>query len=141
MKRSIYYCYVPVELHQRPHHLPISHFSPLLPTITFLLPFHLSTTLLMSLFIYLLFFILFWLFLSPFYYNKYDILYPILYIFSHMKKVITLSLTHVLFLSEFFIFCISTLDRCIYMFFRILLWVKIWFWVFKLLSFFLFYNC
>ena len=53
-----------------------------------------------------------------------------------MKKGITLSLTHVLFLCEFFIFCISTLDWCIYVFFRILIWVAIWFCVFKLLSFF-----
>ena len=40
-----------------------------------------------------------------------------------MKKFITLSLSHVLFLCEFFIFSISTLDLCIYAFFRILLWV------------------
>ena len=45
LKRSIYCCYTPIESHQRLHHLPISHFSLLLPTITFLLPFHLSTTL------------------------------------------------------------------------------------------------
>ena len=41
-----------------------------------------------------------------------------------------------LFLCEFFIFCISTLDWCIYVFFRILHWVVIWFCIFKLLSFF-----
>ena len=38
---------------------------------------------------------------------------------------------------EFFIFCISTLDWWIYVFFRILLWVdEVWFCVFKLISFF-----
>ena len=79
LKRSIHCCYALIEPYQRLHHLPISHFSPLLP-------------ILMSIFFYLFLFFLFWLFLSPFYYYKYDILSHILYIFSHMKKVITLSL-------------------------------------------------
>ena len=93
----------------------------------------------MSLFIYLFLFLLFWLFLSPFYYYIYDILSHILYIFSHMKNVFTLSLSlslslMFLFLCEFFIFGISTLDWCIYVFFRILLWVAIWFCIFQLSS-------
>ena len=117
--------------------ISLHYFQPWLFFYLFISPL---LSILMSLFIYLFFFLLFWFFLSPFYYYKYNIFYPILYIFSHMKKVITLFLTHVLFLCEFFIFCISTLDWCIYVFFRVLLWVAIWFWAFKLLSFFLFYN-
>ena len=146
MKYNIYCCYTSIDPYQRPHHLPISHFSPPLPTITsfylFISPLFSN---LMSFFIYLFLFLLFWLFLSPFYYYKYDNLSPILYIFSHMKKVINLSLSLSLSLScliflwiYLFIFCISTLDWCIYVFFRILLWVAIWFFVFKLLSFFFF---
>ena len=53
---------------------------------------------------------------------------------------LSLSLSHVVFLCEFFIFYISTLDWCIYVFFRILLWVAIWFCVFKLLSFFFLFS-
>ena len=50
---------------------------------------------------------------------------------------LSLSLSCLIFLWIYlFIFCISTLDWCIYVFFRILLWVAIWFFVFKLLSFF-----
>ena len=129
MKYSIYCCYTPIDPHQRPHHLPISHFSPPLPTITsfYLFISPLFSTL-MSLFIYLFLFLLFWLFLSPFYYYKYDNLSPIVYTFFHMKKVINLSLSLSLmsyFFVNFFIFCISTLDWCIYVFFRILLWVAI----------------
>ena len=45
LKRSIYCCYTPIKPHQQPYHLPISHFSPLLPIIISLLLFHLSTTL------------------------------------------------------------------------------------------------
>ena len=45
LKCSIYCYYALVESHQWLDHLPISHFSPLLPTITSLLHFHLSTTL------------------------------------------------------------------------------------------------
>ena len=138
MKYSIYCCYTPIDTHQWPHYLPIFHFSPLLPTITsfYLFISPLFSTL-MSLFIYLFIFFLFWLFLSPFYYYKYDNLSPILYTFFHMKKVITLSLSLMSYVFvNFFIFCISTLDWCIYVFFRILLWVAIWFFVFKLLSFF-----
>ena len=41
LKRRIYCYYVPV----KPHHLHISHFSPLLPTIISLLHFHLFITL------------------------------------------------------------------------------------------------
>ena len=63
--------------------------------------------------------------------------------FSTWKRLLlslSLSLSHVLFLWEFFIFCISTLNWCIYVFFRILLWVAIWFCVFKLLSFIFFFS-
>lgn len=45
LKRSIYCCYALVKPHHRSYHLPISHFSPLLPIIISLLLFHLSNTL------------------------------------------------------------------------------------------------
>ena len=93
------------------------HIIYLFPTIMSLLHFHLSTTfnlnvtLLISLSLLFLFIFIFtsnsllllllllllffnnkfWLFLSLFYYYKYVILSPILYIFSHVEKVITLS--------------------------------------------------
>ena len=78
------------------------------PLFLFYLFISLLFSTLMSLFIYPFLFLLFWLFLSPFYYYKYVILSPFLYIFSHMKKVntlsLSLSLSHILFLCEFFIF-------------------------------------
>ena len=49
LKRRIYYYYVPV----KPHHLHISHFSPLLPTIISLLHFHLFITLNLNVSLYL----------------------------------------------------------------------------------------
>ena len=83
--------------------IAIHYFKPQCPFYLFISAL-LST--LMSLFIYPFLFLLFLLFLSPFYYSKYVILSPILYIFSHMKNVITfsLSLFHVLFLCEFLFF-------------------------------------
>ena len=141
MKRSIYCYYALVEPYQRPHHLPISHFSPLLLIITFLLPFHLSTTLNFNVTFHLSL-------LLPFYFNSsyfhsitINMTFSIpfyTYFLTWKRLLLSLFLTHVLFLCEFFIFCISTLDWCIYVFFRILIWVAIWFCVFKLLSFFSF---
>ena len=101
IKRNIYYCYAPIE----PHHLPISHFSSLLLIMISLSPFHLFFTLNFYVTLHLFLplpFILFFLF--AFYYYKYVIISFILYIFSHMKKVITLSLSHVLFLCDLFIY-------------------------------------
>ena len=56
------------------------------------------------------------------------------------KKVITLSLSLscLIFVWIFCIFCISTLYWCIYVFFRILLWVAIWFCFINFLFFFSF---
>ena len=136
--------------HQWPYQLPIfNHFTLLFLAMVFLLPFHLSTTLNLNVTLYLSRSLLFILsLLIPCYY-KFVILSLSFYIYFPTQKwlfislslSLSLSLSHVLFLCEFFIFCISTLDWCIYVFFRVLLWVAIWFWAFKLLSFFLFYNC
>ena len=83
--------------------------------------------------------------LIPFCYYKFVILSLSFYIdFPTQKRLfisLCLSLSRVLFLCEFFIFCIFALDWWIYMFFITLLWVDaIWFCVLKLLSFFLFYD-
>ena len=104
------------------------------PLFLFYLFISLLFSTLMSLFIYPFLFLLFWLFLSSFYYYKYVILSPFLYIFSHMKNVINLSLSCFIFVWIFY-FYISIFDWRIYVFFRILLWVNaIWFCFFKLLS-------
>ena len=93
----------------------LHYFQPLLPFYLFNSPL-LST--LISFFIYLFLFFLFWLFLSPFYYYRYDILSHILYIFSHMKKVITLSLSLSLSLSHVFIFV--WIFYFLYLYFRLM---------------------
>ena len=62
--------------------------------------------------------------------------YKYFLIWKRLLLSLSLSLSHAYFCVIFFIFCISTLDWCIYVFFRILLCVAIWFCVFKLLSFF-----
>ena len=84
--------------------IAIHYFKPQCPFYLFISPL-LST--LLSLFIYPFLFLLFSLFLAPFYYYKYVILSPILYIFSHMKNVITFSLSLSCFIFVWiFIFCI-----------------------------------
>ena len=60
------------------------------------------------------------------------------YFLTWKRLLLCLSLSLMFYLCVFFIFCISTLDWCMYVFFRILLWVAIWFCVFKLLSFLFF---
>ena len=86
--------------------ISLHYFQPWLLFYLFISPLLL---ILMSLFIYLFLCLLFWFFLSLFYYYKYDILYPILYLFSHMKKVIILSLSLSLSLSLKFYFCVNFL--------------------------------
>ena len=85
-----------------PHHITISHFSSLLPTIISLLTFNLCTTLNINITLHLSFplrFILTLLILICYY----------LYILFHMKKVIALSLFLSLSLSLMFYFCVNFL--------------------------------
>ena len=115
LKHNIYYYYTPVKPHQWPYQLPIfNHFTLLFLAMVFLLPFHLSTTLNLNVTLYLSCSLLFILsLLIPFCYYKFVILSLSFYIYFPTQKwlfiSLSLSLSHVLFLCEFFIFCISTL--------------------------------
>lgn len=129
MKRSIYGCYVSVEPCQQLHQPPISNYFSLL--FLFLLFFFLISYVIITFsstfppftfsFLYSsqplchsypFLLLLFWLFLSSYSYYKFNIFPPILYICSHTKYIITLSLSHVIFPFFWWIFlffCISTL--------------------------------